>query len=186
METRTFNARLLTDLVLWAAADQKALDKVFEGWGDWNQHLWAKELRNGVCKTSYCLAGQAVVQGGYGLLYTEMDSWRDADGKTWREFSADLCAPMIEQTDEHGKPVRDSKGKRIMVPDHTRSVYISTAAQRILGIYETEADRLFNGDNNLADVVRIAIDIAASRDVTLDLPEHIRDLAREPVAYVNE
>src|SRR5262245_53415487 len=84
-ELPALNAELLFSVLAWARQDQEYIDR-WEHWGRWDQGAWGRidqyalsdvgldfgdeadvayAVRNGVCGTAMCIAGQAVVQSGY-------------------------------------------------------------------------------------------------------------------------
>jgi len=156
---------LLRDLIMWADKDEKAIQhKAALAGIKWDQSDWARETRNGVCKTACCIAGAAVLATGLGLLFEgdEGEKSRTAYG----------CAPLVP-SDE-----LDDKGKPVMVPDRDQFRSINMGGRQALGLTEYEADYLFNGDNDLATVAAIAERIAERRGINLSLPTKLHDLAR--------
>lgn len=156
-ETETLpalNVKLMKDLLTWARQDQSKIENIakFKGWGTWEQESWAKEVRNGVCRSSYCMAGQAVVQAGYGLKYENTDE--DWDGN--QIWSASECAPQrVIGTNNKGEPMYE------LVNEATE--YIETAAARVLGLTRYEADLFFHADNSISDLERLAAEFARKR-----------------------
>lgn len=153
----TLNVKLLRDLLTWAKQDKEAMDRFF-GWGEWDQTVWGKSVTNGVCKSSFCMAGQAVVQAGYGLQYykngdqdyiPETGEWIDA-------LVAYDCAPKVPVgTDERGNV------KYELLTDRLEP--ISTVARRVLGFTEDEGYEFFDSDNSYLDLVTMANSYASRR-----------------------
>jgi hypothetical protein len=169
------NTGLLRQLLVWAAADEEYLTRVMaerygvlpEEWGSWDQGIWAKEIRNGECKSSYCMAGQAVVQGGYALIFDKTYEMAMPGGQT--QHQAHNCAPRI-QTGVH-----PTTGLPIFGPDMDRRVQINDAATGLLGITDEE-DCLFSGDNSLTTLVSLGSFYARRRGLDLELPEDLQRL----------
>jgi hypothetical protein len=169
----TLNVQLLADVVTWAVADEAHMDELREkypDWGVWNQGTWATQVRNGVCQTSYCIAGQACVQVGYGLVIPMIDdpeslerSGFDFAGydeedikRALHEVNANSCAPKVfAGLDDKGRP------KYRLDYDQERS--IPDAAREALGIDPAEGSALFEGNNSITDVVTMATMIAKAR-----------------------
>lgn len=169
----TLNVQLLADVVTWAVADEKALTDLqakYPDWGVWNQGTWATQVRNGICQTSYCIAGQAATQVGYGLcvpLYDDPATWEhtgyDFTGyddeyikRELSEVNANHCAPKVfAGLDDHGRPKY-----RL---DYTEERAIPDVAREALGLEPNESSALFEGGNNIATVVTIAFMVAKAR-----------------------
>ena len=153
------NTTLLRDLVVWAAADQDFIDKTSDfftrvaGWGKWEQGLWADVAKEGQCKSSYCIAGQAVAQSNFVLL---------TDDGPWG--SAEYCAPLVRTNKV------DSKGKAIYEADLEQTEAIHAKAEKDLGLSADEADMMFDGDNDLSRIVSLATYFAKRRGLVLGLP----------------
>lgn len=169
----TLNVQLLADVVTWAVADEKAMDELREKypeWGAWNQGTWATQVRNGVCQTSYCIAGQACVQVGYGLVLPQIDdpdslehSGFDFEGydeedikRALHEVNANTCAPKVFAG-------LDDKGRPRYRLDYDQERAIPDAAREALGITSFEGSALFEGNNSITEVVTIATLIAKAR-----------------------
>lgn len=183
-ELPELNVDLLSDLVTWAWADEKKrtnLLKKFPGWGSWNQDVWAQEKRNGVCQTAFCIAGQAVMQSGYALDYgsAESDSeyvyddtgnyvYENGRAKTIEILSVDACYPA---------EIVGWEGKDNKIPIYKAtgpSQGIETTAGEALGLNEMERDALFDGTNEIEDVIAIATAIAQMRGLELNLSPKIK------------
>lgn len=157
----TLNVELLTNLITWAVADKKRLDRFaerFANWGTWKQSKWAHRPEGesaNVCGTAFCIAGQAVVQVGYMPVFES----------PWDE-SASHCAPRVfAGLGPQGLPTFE--------PDRNEEnhVVISDLAKTVLGLTSEESNALFYGDNTLGNVVATALLIANARQVALDLPD---------------
>jgi hypothetical protein len=174
--TQTLNSLLLYDRIKWAEAGERLDDH--PSWGHWGQGSWAvmndvdedlfAELNlpvvtigeANVCRTSHCIAGSAVVEAGYRLIYSgEPDRYRQS-------IVADDC---IEQYDTG---LKDLKGQAIWldVPG-ARQESIGGAGARVLGLSEEEADLLFDGDNDVDDLMRKANMFCANRRLPLLFPD---------------
>lgn len=150
------NIDAITTLIRWAEGDEALAER----FGTWDQGHWAKVIvgesvgeygedldpvdleegkRNGHCKTAYCMAGQAVVQAGYRLLYS-IDYEEDGIA------SASHCVKQRQtgEVNRLGLPeMEDVEG--------TQS-YISDVARVILGLEYGEATAFFDGDNRVMDL----------------------------------
>jgi hypothetical protein len=159
--TTKLNKKLLEKVVTWAVADHESdleMLKKFEGWGIWDQGQWFSKEKNGECKTAYCLAGAAVTQSGWGMILDVIDT--DSTGKAIA-WEAEACAPVIEYK-KNGQP------KKL---DESRMQQISHVGREVLGLeYERNEHELFDGDNDIEDVVTMAYLIAANHGVSLKLP----------------
>lgn len=174
----TLNVQMISDLLTWAWADDQRLEEFmakYPGWGSWNQGVWAQELRNGVCKTAYCMAGQTVAQSNFKLdLYLEddveeFDPEKNAYVHVRSEWAAEECFPVVKNGfDEKGNQKYKRSGENVL---------ISSKAQEILGLDEFEANMFFDGANDLTRLVYLALAFAKARDVTLDISDEIRALA---------
>jgi hypothetical protein len=153
------NTKLLTDLLTWAAADEESaqkaeaepgLFKTPKGFtGSWNQHEWARKVRNGVCQTSYCLAGQTVVQAGKEIVYEAGAEYADVlHGASVHVTPASYCTEAYDtgEKNKKGKPIYSFN------PDPSTWNLISTEAEQILGLKGEEEERLFSGENDLDDL----------------------------------
>lgn len=165
----TMNVPLLRDLVCWAAADEAHLQdlaKEFDGWGQWDQNVWSREVRNGVCRTAYCIAGQAVAQVGMGFVY----DYDHEDDNGHEVYAAAFCAPKtFVGLDDKGQPQYEL--------DRSREEYVSSTAKRAIGLSDNEGSALFGGDNTITEVVGLALMFAERRGVDLGLPPEVAELA---------
>lgn len=174
MDLPELNTSLMRDLLIWAAQDEEFFARAdkYLSWGQWDQGIWGKELRNGVCQSSYCMAGQAVIQTGWTLDYQKDPYANSYDNLVC--FTAESCGPLVHKIDEvTGDRVRDSKGKPVMVLDRSRVQSIASRAQLVLGLNEMEASWFFDGDNEICDLASMAILFADMRGVDLNLPEDL-------------
>lgn len=83
MALPTLNLNQIIEQIEWADVSERfrnnpesvtpAEHAKFQGWGLWNQSVWAQQTSKNVCGTSYCQAGEAVVRAGYRIV------WRDND-----------------------------------------------------------------------------------------------------------
>lgn len=141
MSKNKFNVKLLRNLVLWAQGEHDRLGKKYAGLAEykWDQAYWAKEERNGVCRTAFCIAGAAVRMKGYKFVWAE-----SADPQL---FIAETCTKKIDGV--------------------KRSFDIELTAMHLLGIDWDQAESLFNGDNTIDDVIDVAESIAEYYGETL-------------------
>lgn len=163
------NVSLIRDLLRWAKGERDGVtDKLFAGWGGWDQTAWGRQIVNGVCQTSYCMAGQAVVQEGYTLLFEEADYYYEGDDEAgnpiWkRQLTAAECAPTkVIGTDDKGHPIHQ--------PIKEAAEMIETVGARVLGLTDSEASDFFYADNTYETLVEHANFFARCRDldVTFD------------------
>lgn len=169
------NVELMGDVLTWATADECAIQELkekFPEWGEWKQGRWAEEARNGICQTSYCIAGQAAHQVGYMPI---LESVYGNEDRTI--LQATDCAPRkFAGLDEKGKPK--------FIPDpEAPARHISTVGREALGITSYEADALFSGENDLGTVVAMALGFARVRGV---FDELYRALPAEAIGAVED
>lgn len=150
------NVPLLRDLLTWAKQDKDALDR-FLGWGEWEQEVWGRQITNGVCKSSYCMAGQAAVQAGYGLVYDQNDEVWDQEAQEWRDcvVAWNAAPKRLVGTDDKGNP------KYELLTELAEPV--RRVGQMVLGLTDYEQDLFFEADNCWRDLVNYANEFAANR-----------------------
>jgi hypothetical protein len=108
---------------------------------EWNQGTWA--TRSG-CRTAYCFAGWAVVLSGYeARFHDDVDISRDHD------YADYVQTPDARLCELSGVPYDDNW------------VTINDAARGLLGLSESQADRLFTGVNGLAELRKIVAGLIA-------------------------
>lgn len=159
-ERPTLNVDLLSKLVTWAAADKAGDDEFFThlGWPHWDQTRWGRQIINGHCETFCCIAGNAVQQTpGWSLAWT---------GRSDEHIG--YAVPTTTMRTKNGQMVEVIDSKRV---GQERTV--SEVATETLGLTNAEAYALFDSDNDVADVVFIAITAASVRGVSLDIPEEL-------------
>lgn len=187
---------MLMRLVWWAEQDQSTIDQWRDMLGTWSQAYWGvadahtvaesggeesedawREVRNGACGSAYCMAGQAVVQNGYRMVYESGTICNPTRGRqdpndSYSYISGDFlsAAYCIAQEptgtyDDKGRPeYRDKPGARPEPIDRT--------ATEVLGLTDDETDFLFEGDNSVADLKRYVNGIAWVRNLPLPFPGH--------------
>ena len=175
----TLNATLLFDLIRWAEHD----DTIDKSWGTWDQSSWGwvkataltdgqvKEARNGACQTAYCMAGQAAHQAGYRLLYNEGDRiTRDIEMFDGHHFDG-LSITASECVQQRPTDRRTPRGAVIWedVPGATEE-QISTVGAEVLGLTDEEAERFFEGDNDLPELRAMANRFCDDRGLPLLFP----------------
>lgn len=177
----TLNTDMILDLIWWAERGES--DPRYHGWGRWYQNAWARVVNNtgkrlnwfnlgeteaervakaneeNMCGTSFCMAGQAVVQSGYRLA---MNRTIAGDSETNTIFG---CIKS-EWTGEV-----DDKGRRIY-RDVGEERDISNAAQEILGLTAIERDKFFHGENSIDTLKGYANAFADARGLPLMFPDH--------------
>jgi hypothetical protein len=155
----------LRELYDWTVASDKGLKDFFRKhpqYKDHNQGNWGEVLKNGHCKTAFCLAGQKAIVEGYTFV---LDADDLTDTYMGERFAA--SSQMVRTADVHSLGMRFVKGagKTFARPvnaqaqaDLYRTVqteHPATIAQDSLGITNGEADRLFNGSNEVNDIREI-------------------------------
>lgn len=178
------DVEMIFKLIKWAEQDEKFLDE-YVTWGKWDQSLWGaadkrflermfgdpedpeamKAVRNGECRTAFCMAGQAAVQTGHRLIFNDETDLRDTSYQWMPAVSAAECVPQ--------EPVgRDEKGRVIYRDIEGESPrYISDVAREALGLEYEEADRFFNGDNGVTDLKEYANWFCNRRNLPLLFPD---------------
>lgn len=182
------DVEMIFKLIKWAEQDETFLANLSE-WGFWNQGVWGavaqhdaetvlgdavsahdigpdeeQQLRNGACQTAYCMAGQAVVQNGYRLVYQGADEVNLGDA--WRAaLTASECIRQEQAgVSRTGRPLwRDAPGA-VPMP-------ISDTAQRLLGLTSDERYRFFDGDNELGQLKEYANGMCHRRGLPLLFPD---------------
>lgn len=181
------NLPALMTLIDWAEADEEVRRRRFAGWGDWRQSVWgtisaddpnvkaliesddadqqehAVDLlrdfdRNGVCGTAYCMAGQAVAQAGYDLIFEDPYVGVDGVDLGLAVASAERCVKTepTGEVDSRGRPIFREVGEEGM---------IERTAARILGLTVDEEDLFFNGSNSIDRLKRYVNRFCANRDM---------------------
>jgi hypothetical protein len=148
------NRDLLESTVRWAMGlDHRAKDP------SWEQSTWGcigdetkifDNMEENICGSFFCIAGKAVLDsGGAEILdLNEEDDYPSA-------------APFYSWT------VTKEYIEKFDVPTNSEAWWVVGAG--VLGLTHTEASRLFAGDNDLEEVIRISENIATSRGMSLDL-----------------
>lgn len=118
-----------------------------------------KAVLNGACQTAFCMAGQAVSQAGYRLIFDDVD----------------LEGMMLTGTAEYcvrAEPtgVRDNRG-HMTYRDVGDPTNISSKAASILGLGHDEQQRFFSGSNTIDDLKEMANDFCADRGLARMYPE---------------
>lgn len=168
------NINLLSQIVEWAIVDHEDMDEFvskFGDWGSWDQTRWGKQIKNGVCQTACCIAGQVAVQSGFGFVlekdFYESRAESDRRGGDYSVFTASVARPLI-------KVGTDDKGNDKFALDDDKPVQlISEIGKTRLGLTSAEADVLFDGDNDITAVVYIATEIAKARGTSLNVDPSI-------------
>lgn len=168
MDTNTYeypalNVTLLRDLLTWAKQDKDTLDR-FLGWGEWEQEVWGRQIVNGVCKSSYCMAGQAAVQAGYGLIYDQNDEVWDEDEQEWRNCKVAWNAAPLRLVGT------DAKGRPMYEPLREHAMSVREVGQKVLGLTDFEQDEFFEAGNAYHDLVALANQFAANRGLEPIVP----------------
>jgi len=144
------NYDLFEETIAWAYHSAHADKKQAVSW---NQDTWTSTHEN-KCRTSFCLAG-------YVNYVTDNVMFVPA-GTPYTVISALTRRPVMTQTrtgdfcplDENGKP--DCRDDSNLWAVH---------AMKVLGLTESEAEDLFDGTNDLEDVMEIAERITEIRDL---------------------
>jgi hypothetical protein len=184
-ELPELNTDLLAQILTWSALDEKNLRDRFpslEAWGVWNQSSWGLAVRNGVCRTAYCQAGQAAVQSGYAFSwdYEKVPVEEIGNSALTEGVHADRYGRVLASEESYVYPVKrvlNKKGRWVEEPDTDKPAeFTSDVGQRALGLTSKEADAYFAGGNSLHSLVRFAKMFAKVRGVTLDLPSEIDEM----------
>lgn len=136
------DVKRLIHLAEWAAAQEarRRLDLPSE----WDQNHWLLNLGEVLtevapCGTACCIAGKVTLEDGW-LPNAAVDSpenWTISESEDY-----------VIKVDKSGKPVGDAR-------------YVPEVAQEILGLTDDQANRLFDGDNDLDDVLDVIVEILA-------------------------
>lgn len=160
-ELPKLNLDLLVQIIDWAEESEQG--RVKPGWGTWYQDEWGQadstdpvKLRNDLCQTAYCVAGQAAHQGGYRLIIEEY-------ALSGVAYSASHCV-LTEPTGE-----LDPKGREVRV-DVGMARSIPEVGAEVLGLCECEED-LFEGDNDIEDLKAMTNGLAKSRGLPKPYPD---------------
>lgn len=171
MALPVLNVSLLSDIVTWAYADHEdrtdLLERFGPEWGSWSQGSWHK-TNGDVCGSTYCIAGQTVAQVGYrlDLQVDEFNYNYDEGTRIPVRWGAQDCTPVVfDSLDDKGKPVYRDAGA---------SESIADVARKALGLTYGEANRLFDGGNEIEDVIAYALCFAAGRNLSLNLSTDIK------------
>lgn len=131
----------LVDLAVWAAGEKARMDLGLPS--EWRQDSWM--TRRSGCGTTCCIAGKVALEDGGTPIVVNDDGEEVVDPvealRLWESFDT-------EDTNE------------VMIPGVGR-VGIETYARVALGLDMGQANRLFWGDNELADLIRIIRDLLA-------------------------
>lgn len=180
----TLNVELLARLMEWAEYENQVTEGLivrdripeeYRLWGDWDQGVWGfldtegrelteeekQDYRNGVCRTAFCMAGQAATQSGYRLIFGPHDnSNRERDGVLHHGFSAQMVI-QVQETGRFGP-----RGFPIMedVPGANRQD-VGAVGRDVLGLNHEESSAFFDGDNNLLTLQRYCNTFYAARNL---------------------
>jgi len=129
------NKQRLIDLATWAAGEHAKKELGLPS--EWDQGHWLKRDRDLSCGTTCCIAGKVALDDG-GVPDGGWHSWEDThDG----DVSGVLRFPDGQLDSASGH------------------------ARRALGLTFHQADRLFDGDNGLTDVLAVIGALLNGRDV---------------------
>lgn len=161
---------LLFDLIRWAAQDEAVLNRFV---GTWDQGSWAwidgtdlrrlgiepeddAEIevarRNGLCGSSYCIAGQAAMQADYRLIAYS--------------GSAEQCIKErpTDQVNDKGLTIwQDVPGAQ---PEQIMDV-----GRDVLGLTQVESEKLFDGSNDIDRLRGLANLFCQVRSLPLLFPD---------------
>lgn len=171
-----FDYELIQTLIYWASQDQDHLRKWRDRFvGRWDQGTWGclsdtitddtiDKALTGVCGTSFCMAGQAVLQKGYRIDFgLSVEEMMKRKGEIWNS-NADWCIPQepTGQFDNRGRPIfRDAGGRES----------IRGVARDALGLTEEEANTFFGADNQIEDLKAFANGMATVRGLPIMFPD---------------
>lgn len=134
----TPNRERLIRLAHWVSAEEEKRQQGLPS--EWDQSMWLVRKRSATCGTACCLAGKVAMEDGAKPIPRDPDT-------TEREWS----------------DVEDGNvASRFRLPDGTVN-WVDGYAQRVLGLNDHQADRLFAGSNDLNDVLDVIEDIIGER-----------------------
>lgn len=180
----------IMDLIAWAERTQSRIDAWKAPSGTWDQGSWAqvsldagsdevraieqaapgaarsdemsKAMRNGVCETAFCMAGETVWQNEYRIVL-DTDS---VDAQWGMQRSASQC---IKERPTGRKDERGFEIWEIVPGAEEESIY--DVGARLLGLDEDEeAGPFFDGDNSVEDLREKANWIAERNNLPLPYP----------------
>lgn len=189
--TGSLNTEAIRLLIGWAEGDRDFIlaHRGMEQWGSWEQGTWAdvqfdapnavnpdtetvdvgvalteyeQAVANGTCQSSFCMAGQAVVQAGYRLGVHP--GWLGEGVRVQDNTSRCVEQRPTGRFWPSGRPVMED------VPGRDAES-IPDVAQEILGITFDERDQFFNGSNTIEDLKIIANEICRHHDEPIMYPE---------------
>jgi hypothetical protein len=171
------NVELLKKLYEWAVASHEGLEEFFlknPGYAEHRQSAWGQAVKNGTCQTAFCLAGQVAVKNGYTFVINDQTEWDTRrDGPENHVVKVHVNdGTMVPTSLVHGlglkfvkgsgKTFAHGNGNFVSETFENAVVHAPEVAMEILGINESEADRLFNGGNNVDDIECIINEIFAN------------------------
>lgn len=181
------NTDMILDLIDWAQRSEDrrlTLDEV-EKWGWWDQGSWGyvtsntdvdgvrinwssmgdedkEKVRNGVCKTAFCMAGDAAVRAGYRFDFPNFLGGEDyedgaAGSRVIKQRPTGRFTPF---------------GREIWEDDPSDGGRYDAEAvgQRAIGLASDEAEMFFSGNNTLEMLREMANRFAMDRRLPLLFP----------------
>lgn len=156
------NVEKLKELYDWAVASQEGLDRFFEEHPNYAKHkqgAWGEVIKNGVCQTAFCLAGQTAVDAGY-TFFVEKYDWADlSDNRRYATPGQLVPTDMVHElgltfVKGSGKTFAHAKTEAISdeVAYGGKTLSAMEIATEELGIEDWEASRLFSGGNDVEDI----------------------------------
>ena len=174
----SIKVKRLVLLYTWAVASHRDLDAFFEKHPEFAEHkqgVWGEAIKNGVCKTAYCLAGQTAIHEGWTFLVAR-NEWEDyGDGKKGQPGTTMIPTDQVKALGLSF--VRGSRKGFAQVPankwdevsEHTK--YPATVARDSLGLDDYQAEMLFSGGNDVWDIKSHIEQFFADAGLNLRLPE---------------
>jgi hypothetical protein len=180
------NTIMIFDLIRWAELSESGrggatLRERFPNWGVWDQSNWASltnetpakldlttlprvptEAEGGVCNTSYCMAGQAVTQSDYRLVYNS----RIVEGRETVYAETAMPQRPSGQVSKRGWAIWED------VPG-AHAVAVEFAGAQVLGLTPAEADLFFGGDNGIYDLKIMVNRFALARGLPFLFPDEV-------------
>jgi hypothetical protein len=155
--------------------------KIVHAQGSWSS-IWngtdSRDMPKNIneCKTSYCIAGYAMQVTGHVLptITTEVSDYcvkhrgycDSGDGRGHDFPKKTVAGISLINLDKFKSWTGESELEFTDVEDE--GAY-AVGATELLGLTRSEADWLFNGENELSEIIMIANEIAANRGATLSL-----------------
>lgn len=134
----TLIKKRLVELAAWAASEDAKRQLGLPS--EWDQSGWLTRRADLDCGTACCIAGKVTLEdGGVPVMHLGAGSWTDRWLTDVREGTSATY-------------VQFPSGRRVTAEDY---------AQEALGLTDRQAMLLFNGDNELDDIIRVVAELIA-------------------------